>query len=61
MSEVRRWVEAIVLAQYADVFEAKRVGEDRIYHLAGAIEVRTRWLAGKRSYDPRRTSTAHLG
>jgi SAM domain (Sterile alpha motif) len=33
MSEVRSWLEAIGLAQYADVFEAKRVGEESVYHL----------------------------
>jgi hypothetical protein len=39
MSEVRRWLDAIGLAQYADAFEAKRVGEESVYVLPGAIEV----------------------
>jgi hypothetical protein len=60
MSEVRSWLEAIGLAQYADVFEAKRVGEESVYHLARLRCLRS-GHSWQRSYHTRLTSAAHLG
>ena len=37
MSEVRRWLEAIGLAQYADAFEANEIDMDLLGHVDDQI------------------------